>query len=371
MAKRFPKTRSVSSNTRIPILSLSGGVSRQPQTKRLSSEAENIDNALISIERSFEKRPGFEIVNQNTFTGNIDFSTSISTTQRIDLFPLEDSGSTDYWFYWFNINDTSRFLIVIDYKATTNNQVILRVFQLKTDGTWEDKTQYTALNQQGTAIISANTRAYLTYGSDVATNRAKDVLKATTTGQNIIIVNTLVKAGFTSGTSGNTFTLGGIETGTTGGGSAVVDNSGPLIRYYSSARYTKGANGKWYINTTLTGTTVTVTGSISQGNTITVSAAPTLPSKLEFANPVSNTTTYDSYPSSQNRFYLIQDANNYAILDNWTNAGLSYKVSFVKGTPATSLKLYAGYPPEVEDFIWHDVAEPWYGQSMVDFSEIR
>jgi hypothetical protein len=366
MAKRIPKTRGPAVSTKIPILTLSGGVSRQPQSKRLPSEAQNIDNALVSLERSFEKRAGFELLPQSTFTGDISNWNSIPTSQRLDLFPLTDSGTTDYWFYWFNINESNRYLIVIDYKATTSNSVILRVFKINTDGTWTDQTEYTnspTNTQQGTSIISNNTRAYLTYGSTDG-NKAKDVLKATTSGQNIIVVNTLVKAGFTSGSDGYLFNLDGTVSGTT-------DTKGGLIAYYSAARYTKGANGKWYINTSA-GTSVTITsGTITQGNTITVSAAPTLPSKLEFANPVSNTTTYDSYPSSQNRFYLIQDANNYAILDNWTNSGLSYKVSFVKGTPSTTLLLYSGYPPEVEDFIWHDIAEPWYGQSMVDFSEIR
>jgi hypothetical protein len=42
---------------RLPINSLSGGVGRQVPTKRLATEAENIDNCLVTLEKSIEKRP--------------------------------------------------------------------------------------------------------------------------------------------------------------------------------------------------------------------------------------------------------------------------------------------------------------------------
>lgn len=49
--------------TRLPINTLSGGVGRQAPTKRLISEAENIDNCLVSLEKSIEKRPPLVQVN--------------------------------------------------------------------------------------------------------------------------------------------------------------------------------------------------------------------------------------------------------------------------------------------------------------------
>ena len=66
--KRLPSGGT--SSTRIPIFSLSGGVSTQPPSKRTPLEAENLDNALITLERSAEKRPGFSIVPQQSFIGN-------------------------------------------------------------------------------------------------------------------------------------------------------------------------------------------------------------------------------------------------------------------------------------------------------------
>ena len=43
-------------NTRIPIYTLSGGVGRQAPSKRLPSEAQVMDNATPSLEKSIEKR---------------------------------------------------------------------------------------------------------------------------------------------------------------------------------------------------------------------------------------------------------------------------------------------------------------------------
>ena len=45
---------------RIPIFSLSSGVGRQAFTKRLPTEAENIDNCFVTLEKSISKRSGFE-----------------------------------------------------------------------------------------------------------------------------------------------------------------------------------------------------------------------------------------------------------------------------------------------------------------------
>jgi|688.fasta_scaffold03904_7 hypothetical protein len=367
MAKRFPNTRGPAVSTKIPILTLSGGVSRQPQSKRLPSEAQNMDNALVTLERSFEKRPGFEIINQSGFTGNISDWNSIPNAQRLDLFGLSHSSATtkDYWFYWFNLNDENRFLVVVDYKATGANDVILRIFKLNTDGTWSDQTEYTnspTNTQQGTSIISANTRAYITYGN--ATNNAKDVLKATTIGSSIVILNTLVKAGFTSGPNGFLYNLDGTE-------SASPDTKGPQITYYSSARYTKGSDSKWYLNT-LSGDsrTITFTSTFIVGRAVTLNTAPTLPT------PLTHTVSSTNFnPSPQNKFYIIKNSTNWAVLDNWKSGGTSYTVDYVfpgsTFTTGDSVTVYSGYMPEVEDFIWHETSEPWFGQSMIDFSEIR
>jgi hypothetical protein len=389
MAKKYPNSRGPSVSTKIPIYTLSGGVSRQAQSKRLSSEAENMDNALVSLERSFEKRPGFETVIQYSASNiwNNNAASSVPNANRIDLFPLSHAvGVTkDYWFYWFSINEDNRFLVVIDYKATGVNDVLVYVFRIRPDGTWTNETQYSDTGNlyQNSSVVDDNTRTYITYGSN--SNNAKDVLKATTVGSSIVIVNTLVKAGFTSGeigwngagTGGKLFNLNGTETGT-GGTTAVTDTKGSLVTYYSAARYTKGADSKWYLNTK-SGQSKTITkvggGNFAAGDTISIGTA--LASTDYPTGVVEGTTTAGSTvnPSSQNKYYAVSATNaaNWFVFSGWSTGGTSFTVEEVYGTCSnnTSFTVYTGYFPEVEDFIWHDTTQPWFGQSLADFSEVR
>ena len=445
MARRYPNARGPAVTTNIPIYTLSGGVSRQAQSKRLPNEAENMDNALVSLERSFEKRPGFETVIQYSASNiwNNDASSSVPNANRIDLFPLSHAVGTtkDYWFYWFNINEDNRFLVVVDYKATSEDNVLIYSFRVRPDGTWSDETQYldfsgtytqnasfivtvtvnnhallvgnsvkitsrtgttvigtytvtavtdantftytssSSLSTSGTiayrnlSITNADTRAYITEGS--STNNAKDVLKATTVGNSIIIVNTLVYAGFTSGesgwngvnTGGKLFTLAGAE-------SATSDTSGTKLTYYSSARYTKGSNSYWYLNT-LAGTAANITGTLSVGSTVTLSAVPSLPSGLTYGLPTTSPVAIN--PSTQSKVYAVNASGSIITLSNWGTNGTTFTVeSITQGStpitntnPNNAVTVYSGYFVEVEDFIWHDATQPWFGQSLADFSEIR
>lgn len=444
MARRYPNTRGPAVSTKIPIFSLSGGVSRQPQSKRLPSEAQTMDNALVSLERSFEKRPGFETILPFSFTGDIDITNpAISATftrdgfiititklnhgllvgdvitidfgsyntlngdylvqtvpstgsftitsassgsilsnacsyintsivqnhERIDLYPLEHAYTSDkdYWFYWFNINDNNKFLVIVDYKATDPTDVLIYVFRIRPDGTWSNETQYSLLNEQDSTIVDGATRAYITYGSTL--NKANDVLKATTIGNSIVILNTLVAAGFTSGEANwNGSNTGGKLFGLDGSEGSTADTKGSLVTYYASARYTKAENSKWYLNTnSVTG--ITLTGTATVGNSITTTAItfPTFETAAGASNP---------NPSSQTKVYLFQTDTpaNMVVLSGWASGGISWVVEKTYGsTIATGSTCTAvtGYYPEVEDFIWHDASLPWIGQSMADFSEIR
>lgn len=459
MAKRVPQTRGPAVSTKIPIFTLSGGVSRQAQTKRLPSEVQNMDNALLSLERSIEKRPGFETVVQYKATNIWDNNpaTSIPNSNRLDLYPLEHLTSIqkDYWFYWFNINDSNRFLIVIDYKATGQNDVLIYVFRIRPDGTWSDETQYSDSNNtyQNSSVIDISTRAYITYGQ--SSNKAKNVLKATTVGNSIIILNTLVKAGFTSGEVGwNGSNTGGFLFNLDGTESTVEDLFGQAITYYSSARYIKGSNAKWYA-TTQAGTSLTITGTMTVGSSVTLSTLPTIgtvnppevayvtaqnipvtissQNKFLFTTQLSanytrsgttvtiTTAQNHNYKKGQkvymagfsgtgapaNDYYVIKfissntiftitvpntvtvtgnqtvNVTAYLIASGLTVVGTSTTTPpFINSTvtieylsgPWASGSTCLGYPgtyQEVEDFIWHNTTEPWFGQSLSDFSEIR
>lgn len=458
MAKRIPQSRrqgSPSASTKLPIFTLSGGVSRQAQSKRLPTEAQNMDNALISLERSFEKRPGFELVTQNGFTGDISYTNTISATytkalfvvtvttatahflktgdiitiassvgslitatdyiitfvsstqftftvatsstipttgctytikdnvqfsQRLDLFPIEHAlGTTkDYWFYWFNINENNRFLLAIDYKATGPTDVLVYVFRIRPDGTWSNETNYSNAptnTQQGTTIINADTRSYITFGN--ATNQAKDVLKATTVGSSIIIVNTLVKAGFTS-----TDSMAGLLFNLDGTAGSTSDDKGSKVVYYTATRYMQLSDNSWVLATnTVTTSSVTWSNPLAVGSTVVLGAAPTPPAGVTHGTP-STVSPVTQNPNTKTKIFVLitGSTNKYMVLSGWQSGGTTWTVEsfsapsgspWVTSTTANTVTIYSGYYPEVEDFIWGDASEPWYGQSLADFSEIR
>ena len=213
MARRFPNTRGPSVTTNIPIYTLSGGVSRQAQSKRLPNEAENMDNALVSLERSFEKRPGFETVIQYSASNiwNNNAASSVPNANRIDLFPLSHAVGTakDYWFYWFNINEDNRFLVVIDYKATLEDDVLIYSFRIKPDGTWSDETQYLnysgTYSQSGTTVtVTASNHGLLVGNSVKITSRTGTTVLGTYTVTAVTNANTFTYTSSSSLTTSGT-----------------------------------------------------------------------------------------------------------------------------------------------------------------------
>ena len=315
MPRRKRAASATSSSVRLPIYTLSGGVSTQAQSKRLPSESSILDNVLLSIERSIEKRPGFNILPQSSATGVISNFEAISNNERFDLYPLEELSTieNDYLFYWFTINEANRFLIAVNYSAsiaagtythnTSANYItvsspteehlysvgdsiqldfttvstgslptsgeffvtvvedaytfrvsclttlpaisgsllyydkLIYAFQLNTDDTWTNRTQGNQTNN----FVKLDTRLYVTFGNN--TNNAIDVLKITPINKDLLILNKLVKAGFTSDNISNPtmFNLDGSTTST-------PDVIGKSIKYYTTIRYSFGEDNKWYIN---------------------------------------------------------------------------------------------------------------------------
>ena len=243
----------------IRILTLSGGVSRQPATKRTPYQAENLDNCMVSLERSVEKRPGFSIL---PGAGTYDLS----------FLPV----SADPHFTWFQLDRSNRFLIIVDRNAVSPTQNILYAMQITETG-WTNKTpesqwdpkdsllvwngssaidvqdpryiiyqlalqlggsgtigsKYNTILSKG--IINSHTRRYLTYG----TGNTREVLKSLQLGTNTIYLNTKVYAGFTSGTSGMEVGLDGHEAQTT-------DAIGGKVTYYTTTRVVKTTDGRMY-----------------------------------------------------------------------------------------------------------------------------
>ena len=244
----------------IPVYSLSGGVSRQPDSKRTPFEAQEIDNCFVTLENSIEKRAGFKVLDNPT--GNYDLS----------FLPL----TVDPSFIWYTVDADNRYLLIIDRAAQGATAKILYVVQLTNDSwinktpdyqwdaddptlTWDGLTaivdgdvryqiyqisqaeggldtplvKYNNIKSRG--IISRYSRAYLTY----ANGNAREILKSLQVGTSILMLNTKVYAGFTSGKNGKTVNLDGIET-------SEDDINGRAITYWSSVRVKKTTSGRLY-----------------------------------------------------------------------------------------------------------------------------
>ena len=224
--KRGPRGGLVT--TRIPIYTLSS-VSTQAANKRLPNEAEALDNVLITMERAFEKRPGCEILPQNTISSLTEWDYT-NTNTRYDLFSLTNLNPTtsDLWAYWHTISEIAKFLIVVDFKATAHTggsaRNLFYVFRLMPDGSWKEETP--ASQTGSSSVLNSTVRDYITYGS--ATKTARESLKAVSSGASILILNTNVYAGFSSDTAETLFNLDGTS-------SANPDIAGRAVTYFSSS----------------------------------------------------------------------------------------------------------------------------------------
>ena len=92
--------------TKIPIHTLSSGVGRQVPTKRLPSEAEEIKNSFVTLEKSVEKRNGFEFVATENLNPDIPPPTIMPSygdllgTNLPSDYSLDIRG-TNHAYYWF------------------------------------------------------------------------------------------------------------------------------------------------------------------------------------------------------------------------------------------------------------------------------
>ena len=226
MAIRRRSPQSGYASTKLPVFT-TNSVGRQSPNRRQPNEAENIDNALVSLERNFEKRPGFEIVPQKTAANATSWDTS-STAIRLDLYSLAAVPSNhDLWYYWYSINEENTFLVVIDFSATLSTDNLFYIFRVYPTGTWEDLTP---ANQNTEAVVSATSRAYITHNPNSKT--AKESLKAVSLGSSVVVLNKNVRAGFSSDVDGKLFDLNGVVT-------ADDDINGRKIKYYTAAKVAK------------------------------------------------------------------------------------------------------------------------------------
>jgi len=160
---------------KLPVNTLSGGVGRQAPSKRLPSEAEELVNMFCTNERSLDKRSAFRPLTNSTYS----------------FLNIDNPGEKDLWYYWFEVNEDANYLIVIDYKARDNNSELMWVYKV-------NNTSYNIQAVETGEDINHDCRSYITFGSELSQNKAKDVLRAVSVGSTILVLNTLVSAGFTS-----------------------------------------------------------------------------------------------------------------------------------------------------------------------------
>ena len=123
----------MSVHQRIAIPTLSGGVGRQASNKRLPSEAENLNNCLVTLEKSVEKRPAMEfIAGSDLFYEEESSGSDDLPAPGSLLFNFLSDGVTRYQptseddilFKWISIDPDNRFLLAINYSLSLANSAI-------------------------------------------------------------------------------------------------------------------------------------------------------------------------------------------------------------------------------------------------------
>ena len=132
---RYPGNQS-----RIAIPTLSGGVGRQAPTKRAINEAQNLDNILVTLERSAEKRAGTNFIQRYSDAAFTTLDAASPNSSQLDLH--DKSATADYKFFWFQISEDQRYLIAINYKSEasagspTSDELAqyMQIFRVTKDG---------------------------------------------------------------------------------------------------------------------------------------------------------------------------------------------------------------------------------------------
>ena len=184
---------------KIPINTLSGGVGRQAPSKRMPSEAQDLLNVFCTTERSIDKRNGFKCIKNYV---------------KLDITSYQE---TDMWWYWYSAGENREYLIGINknYSASSEDSKFLYVYKVS------DKE---IIPQLVDDAIPEECVGYLTHGIEAS----RKAFRAASVGSTVLVLNTSVKAGFTSdGIDDKMFNLAG-EKGDT------LDIRGRKITYLTS-----------------------------------------------------------------------------------------------------------------------------------------
>jgi len=181
MAKR-------SSKVVIPINSLSGGVGRTPPSKRQLNEAQELDNCIVTIEKSLEKRNGFKFID-----GTVDEDSDRDGALNIPLLSAND----DVHFDWLDLDGSNRFLIAIN-SSSTSFENLISVFKIDDNGIVTEETVDTTVEN------ASDFYDYVTYAKEAFSTSER--LKTIPFGSSLFILNNQVEAGYEQGFPGEDIT---------------------------------------------------------------------------------------------------------------------------------------------------------------------
>tara|TARA_R100000808_G_C2154639_1_gene165786 strand:+ start:3459 stop:6092 length:2634 start_codon:yes stop_codon:yes gene_type:complete len=310
MAKRsyFP--------VKIPINTLSGGVGRNAPTKRLPSEVQDMTNMFCTTERSIDKRNGFYALEG----GGLDLG-------------FTDVEEKDIWFNWFFVGDTQRYLVAID--SAASREEFLKVYKINT-------ANNTLEHQAVDTNIPSAIRNYIKHGGN-----SRSSLRAVSVGTSLLILNTEVKAGFTSdGIDDLMFGLDGIKKDQSD--PTALDVKGRKIEYQTSI--TVDAENQAEI---WTASTDYVWGQTAIDTTDVNS---------------SDSTRYGIYKVKQSLAADALPGPTYAT--GTPTAPSADTAKWEKDKDDDNNHRYSSYIP-AEDYVYPDPTKKYLGQAITKFSDLR
>jgi len=165
------------------------------------------EDSVVTLTMDKSGGNGTKIIADETLFKTKDFRGSMPTS--------------DFFYYWFSISDSLRYLLVVNYSASVS-ETLFYVYKINTDtGKIEDQTPRGSKDTTTNEVYN-----YITYMNETKT--AREALEAITVGTNIYIVNKFVKAGYSSNEEGFLFGLDGVVTDE-------VDYKGKEVIYYTSS----------------------------------------------------------------------------------------------------------------------------------------
>ena len=195
----------MSVHRRIAIPTLSGGVGRQASNKRLPSEAENLDNCLVTLEKSVEKRPPLEFIKgsdsfyteETSVTDDKPAPGSLLFNLLSDDSRYKPTTDDDIFFKWISIDADDKFLIAINFSLTLSDSSFITDDERKKFITiWKLNTTNKRMDLQSFDYDSITIDHYNYLTKNPNAKKAVDTFDFALFGSAIILLNKQVSARF-------------------------------------------------------------------------------------------------------------------------------------------------------------------------------